>query len=132
MAWSTPTTWSAISIALDGLATTAYVTSTSTIANGTGRDIFIDISIRLASIAPSSSGPCIEVHLLGLLDDGNTYADVVRASDVIPLTPATSSKAIQLFGLRLSPGSYRIAIVNQSGTTLGTGNSLAYRTYSPG
>lgn len=121
-----------MTIALDGLANSAAATSTTTIANGTTKDLFVDISARLASIAPSSAGPCLEIHLLPLLDDGATYSDVVRATDVVPLTPTTTSKAVGSVGLRVSPGTYKIAIVNQSGVAFGTGNTLYYRTYSPG
>ncbi len=138
--WTTPSTWTASTIAINSIADGTTAISTSVIANGTGLDLYMDVSLRLGSITPGTA-PAIELHLSMLLDDGTTYSDVAASGasvvSVLPTTITTGAKSI-FFGpprsqIIIPPGSYKLAITNRTGTTLAaTGNALAYRLYSVG
>lgn len=130
--WSTPSAWTAVTIGLNSLADTTSVTSSTTLTNGTGKDIFLDLSLILGSLTPGTSGPCVELHLLPLLADGTSYQDIVRAADVAPLLPGASIKNLASVALVIAPGTYKFAVVNRSGAAFAaSGNALSFRTYSP-
>lgn len=139
MAWTSPSGWIPVSIALDGLADTSSAVGTTVINNGTAKDLYLDLSLRLGSFAPGGGGAAIELHVLPLQDDGASYPDLARARDVVPiLSTAAGPKNLASTLLLIPPGTFKVAAVNRSGAPLAgaaggtTANILAYRTYSPG
>lgn len=130
--WGTASAWTTHTISLASLASGSSVTASTSIDNTTSKDLFLEVELILGSITPSTS-PYMEIHLLPLLSDGTTYADYGTNTrwGTLPLTTGTSVKSgsisipnSQLIG----PGTYRLAILNGSGTSLAaTGNTLKSR-----
>lgn len=134
--WATPSAWTAVTIALDSLANGSSTTSGTVIANGASLDLYIDVSLILGSFTPTAA-PYIELHWLGLLANGTTYADVSMATlvNALPVTTTTGVKAL-MFGnprspIFIPPGSGKLAVINRANASFAaTGNTMFYRTYS--
>lgn len=123
------------------------VSSVADIANGTNLDLFMDLS---ASLVISSStivaGANLAFWIYALNQDGTTYGDAQFTNGtaaaktptfapctVMPLIAAASQTALIGFSqqILLPPGSFRIAIQNNSGFTLTAGTqTVKYRTYN--
>jgi hypothetical protein len=117
------------------------------IANGTNLDQFMDVSVRCA-IASSTivAGANLALWLYALLDDGATYGDgqltagtqaaitpTFAPCGAMPLVAAASQTALVGFvqGIILPPGSFRLALQNNSGFALTSGTqTVKYRTYN--
>ena len=128
---------------------TAYtvLSSVADIANGTALDQFMDISAELA-IASSTiaAGANLALWIYPLHDDGATYGDGQMTAGTpvsktptfapcatMPLYAAASQTALVGFaqGVIIPPGSFRLAIQNNSGFTLTSGTqTVKYRTYN--
>lgn len=122
--------------------------SVADIANQTNQDMWMDISVRLI-IASSTvaAGANLAFWLYYLLDDGTTYGDgqLPTAGTFLAITPTFTPCAVVplvaaaaqtlLVGAALQipiiPGSFRLAIQNNSGFTLTTSTQVVkYRTYN--
>lgn len=125
----------------------SVLSSVADIANGTNLDMFMDVSVRLA-IASSTIvvGANLALYLFDLLDDGTTYGDgqftagtqaaltpLVPNIASIPLKAAASQTTMVGFAnqIMIPPGSFRLALQNNSGFTLTAGTQVVkYRTYN--
>lgn len=123
------------------------VSSVADIANGTNLDMFMDISASLV-IASSTiaAGANLAFWLFLLNQDGTTYGDgqftngtpaaktpTFAPCAIMPLVAAAAQTA--LIGaaqqIIIPPGSFRLAIQNNSGFTLTSGTqTVKYRTYN--
>jgi hypothetical protein len=124
------------------------VSSVADIANGTALDMFMDISVRLA-IASSTigAGANLALFLFDLLDDAATYGDgnfvngTQKAATpafppfaAIPLIAGAAQTLLvgEAKQIIIPPGSFRLALQNNSGFTLTSGTqTVKYRTYNP-
>ena len=123
------------------------VSSVADIANGTNLDMFMDVSVSLV-IASSTiaSGANLALWLFPLNQDGTTYGDgqftngtaaaktpAFAPFATIPLVAAASQTALlgAVTQIMIPPGSFRLAIQNNSGFTLTAGTqAVKYRTYN--
>jgi hypothetical protein len=131
-----------------GMPTANTVLSTvADIANGTALDMFMDISVSLL-IASSTivAGANLAFYLYELNQDGTTYGDNqftagTFAAKTPTVPPCASITLVPLAGqttligyanqISIPPGSFRLAIMNNSGFTLTTGTqTVKYRTYN--
>lgn len=145
-------TWSTLINSADMASMTngqSVLSSVADIANGTNLDMFMDIS---ASLVISSStivaGANLSFWLYALNQDGTTYGDgQLTAGTAASKTPANQQNLIGSMGLVaaatqtaligliqqviIPPGSFRVAIQNNSGFTLTSGTqTVKYRTYN--
>jgi hypothetical protein len=125
----------------------SVLSSVSDITNGTNFDMFMDISVRLA-IASSTiaAGATIPLWIYELLDDGATYGDgqltagaaaaktpTFAPCAIIPLVAAAAQTTLVGFTnqIMIPPGSFRLALQNNSGFALSSGTqTVKYRTYN--
>ena len=123
------------------------VSSVADIANGTNLDQFMDISWKLV-IASSTiaAGANFPFWIYALDQDGSTYGDgqftngtaasltpsfPPSASGSIPAVASTTNMSGFLQGIIIPPGSFRVAIQNNSGFSLTSGTqTVKYRTYN--
>jgi len=123
------------------------VSSVADIANGTNLDMFMDISASLV-IASSTivAGANLAYWIYALNQDGTTYGDgqftngtqaaktpTFASCAVMPLVAAASQTALIGFSQQIiiPPGSFRVAIQNNSGFALTSGTqTVKYRTYN--
>lgn len=123
------------------------VSSVADIANQTNLDMFIDIS---ASLVISSStiiaGASLSFWIYALNQDGTTYGDgqftngtaaaktpTFAPCGTMPLVAAASQTALigYIQQIIIPPGSFRVAIQNNSGFTLTSGTqTVKYRSYN--
>lgn len=123
------------------------VSSVADIANGTALDMFMDIS---ASLVISSStivaGANLSFWIFMLNQDGTSYGDgqftngtaaaktpTFSPCGTIPLIAAATQTALKgdIQQIIIPPGSFRVAIQNNSGFTLTAGTqTVKYRTYN--
>lgn len=121
-----------------GLLSTAAV-----VTNGTGRYLYADISVRLASMTPTAGGH-IALFLLPLLDDGTTYADgassatataqasITHYVGALALRAVASAQNGMVRGILVPPGSFKWYLINRSGVPFATGttvNTIKHRLY---
>lgn len=123
------------------------LSSVSDIANGTALDMFMDVSVRLViSSSTIVAGANLALYIYPLLDDGSTYGDgqltagsqaaktpALAPIATIPLYAAASQTALvgSATSLIIPPGSFRLALQNNSGFTLTSGTqTVMYRTYN--
>lgn len=140
-AWGSLSTgpWNAFTISgLNSLADGSVAMSSTTIANGTDLDFYMDVSLFLGSFNPSGA-PYIELHLAALMHDGTTYPDVLAGGPTMIATAqvATGASTKEViwtpprFPLVIPPGTFQVGIGNRTGTTFAaSGNALQYRTYA--
>ena len=117
------------------------------IANGSNLDIYMDISYKLAIASNTiAAGANFSFWLYYLNQDGATYGDgQFTAGTAATLTPAFPPCAVvgipavasttNMFGtatgIIIPPGSFRVAIQNNSGFSLTAGTqTVQYRTYN--
>lgn len=142
--WITGTTsgWtSAFGSITDSLASGSAVASSISITNGTALDIFADISMSLSSAAfalPLYMG----FFLYPLNQDGTTYGDnnFTSASTLTPpgnyaigtigVSTTAGAQNGSLVRVVLPPGTFKFVVQNNAGVTLGSGNTIQYRTYN--
>lgn len=125
----------------------SVLSSVADIANGTNLDQFMDISAVLAiSSSTIVAGANLAYWLYALQEDGSTYGDgqltagtaasktpAFAPCAVMGLVAAASQTALVGFsqGIIIPPGSFRVAIQNNSGFTLTSGTqTVKYRTYN--
>jgi hypothetical protein len=142
-------TWTAVMAGTDlaGLATANTVLSTDTVTNGTALDQYMDLSVRCSITSTTvTAGANIALWLYPLLDDGATYGDGQFVAGtgaaltptfppiaVIPLVAASAQTKLVGASLELiiPPGTFKIALQNNSGATLATTTqNCLYRTYN--
>lgn len=123
------------------------LSSVADIANGTSLDMFMDVSFSLV-IASSTivAGANIALWLYLLNQDGTTYGDnqltagtpatktpTFAPVGIFPLLAAASQTSLigALQQIVIPPGSFRLAMQNNSGFALTSGTqTLKYRTYN--
>lgn len=123
------------------------VSSVADIANGTNLDMFMDISASLV-IASSTivAGANLAFWLYALNQDGTTYGDgqftngtaaaktpTFAPCAAMPLVAAAAQTALigNALQIMIPPGSFRVAIQNNSGFALTAGTqTVKYRTYN--
>lgn len=123
------------------------LSSVADIANGTSLDMFMDVSFSLV-IASSTivAGANIALWLYLLNQDGTTYGDnqltagtpatktpTFAPAGIFPLLAAASQTSLigALQQIVIPPGSFRLAMQNNSGFALTSGTqTLKYRTYN--
>jgi len=125
----------------------SVLSTVADIANGTNLDQFMDVSVRCAIASNTiAAGANLALWLYALLDDGSTYGDgqlaagtqaaktpVFSPCGVIPLLAAASQTTLVgiVTGILLPPGSFRLALQNNSGFALSAGTqTVKYRTYN--
>jgi hypothetical protein len=143
-------TWGALINSADMASMTSAYTVLSTvagIANGTNLDQFMDISCKLVIASNTvAAGANISFWLYPLQEDGSTYGDgQLTAGTPANLTPAWSPIAtVPLYaaaaqttlwayaqGIVLPPGTFKIAMQDNSGFNLTSGTQTCdYRTYN--
>lgn len=123
------------------------LSSVADIANGTALDQFMDISAKLViSSSAVAAGANLAFWLYALQEDGSSYGDgQLTAGTPAALTPVPTAfcGAIALptatiatlegflQGVVIPPGSFRVAMQNNSGYTLTSGTqTVKYRTYN--
>lgn len=123
------------------------LSSVADIANGTNLDMFMDVSVRCAIASNTIAlGANLALWLFDLLDDGSTYGDgqftagtsatltpTFPPCALIPLVVAASQTTLVGFanGIQLPPGSFRLALQNNSGFAFTAGTqTVKYRTYN--
>ncbi len=124
----------------------SVLSSDADIANGTQLDMFMDIS-AVCAIASSTiaAGANLAFWLYALQEDGSTYGDgqltpgtqaaktpTFAPIGVMPLVAAAAQTTLVGFvqGIIIPPGSFRVAMQNNSGFTLTSGTqTVKYRTY---
>lgn len=127
----------------------SVLSSVADIANGTNLDQFMDLSVRLL-IASSTivAGANLSLWRFDLLDDGATYGDgnfvagtqkaatPANQNAILPpinLIAAASQTLLvgSIVGIWIPPGSFRLALQNNSGFALTAGTQVVkYRTYN--
>jgi len=123
------------------------LSSVAGVANGTNLDQYMDLSFKLA-IASSTiaAGANIAFFIYLLQQDGTTYGDgqltagtaanvspTFPPCGVFPLVAAASQTNLvgNITGVVLPPGTFKIAVQNNSGFALTSGTQTAsYRTYN--
>lgn len=123
------------------------VSSVADIANQTNQDMFMDVSVSML-IASSTivAGANLALWLYTLNQDGTTYGDgnfvngTQKAATPafppiasIPLIAAATQTALigQVNQIIIPPGSFRLALQNNSGFALTSGTqTVKYRTYN--
>ena len=126
----------------------SMLSNSISIANGTGLDQFMDISVQLTLAASSAvlAGANIAIWLAMLQQDGTTYGDNVLVAGtaaavtppwppiaVIPLYASTRSPLMgQANGIIIPPGSFKAVLQNNSGFGFhaSTTQNCAYRSYN--
>jgi hypothetical protein len=127
---------------LNSIANGNSILSDLQLDNSTNLDMYMDISIALASaafVAPNFVG----VYLYPLNADGSTYGDGRFSSSAsgappatyyvgnIGLVAATQAQEGTLTGVLMPPGAFKIVLYNQGGVALASsGNTCKYRTYN--
>lgn len=123
------------------------LSSVADIANGTNLDMFMDISASLViSSSTIAAGANLAFWIYDLNQDGTTYGDnqftagtaaaktpTFPPCAVIPLIAAATQTALigYVNQIVIPPGSFRLAIQNNSGFTLTAGTqTVKYRTYN--
>lgn len=123
------------------------VSSVADIANQTALDQFMDLSaFCVISSNTIASGANLAFWLYALQQDGSTYGDgqftngtaaaktpTFAPCAVMPLVAAASQTNLVGFsqGILIPPGSFRLAMQNNSGFTLTSGTqTVKYRTYN--
>lgn len=142
--WITGSTsgWtSAFGSVTDALASGSAVASSIAITNGTALDVFADLSVALTS-AVFASPLFMGFYLYPLNQDGTTYGDnnFTSASTLTPpgnyfagsigISTTAGSQTGSLSRVVLPPGTFKFVIQNNGGVTLGSGNTIQYRTYN--
>lgn len=125
---------SALTTALNSLTNGSVSALSSAIANGTSLDMLMDIGLMLGSINPSGA-PYVEIHAARLNGDGTTYDNVFAGGPtligLLGVSTGSSAKVGSLIGIQIPPGSFELAVVNQTGVTFAaSANTLYYRLYS--
>lgn len=125
----------------DSLASGSAVASSIAITNGTALDIFADLSVALTSAA-FAAPLFMGFYLYPLNQDGSTYGDgnFTSASTLTPpsnytvgsigISTTAGSQTGSLVRIVLPPGTFKFVIQNNGGVTLGSGNTIQYRTYN--
>lgn len=133
--WLVDTAYTAaLTTQLNSLANATASALSSAIANGTSLDMLMDVSLMLGSITPGS-GPYVEIHMSTLMGDGATYATVFAGGPtlvgVLGVSSGASAKNMAALGIQIPPGSFELAVVNQTGVALAaSANTLYYRLYT--
>lgn len=111
------------------------------ITNGSTLDRFMDLSLQIGSAPYTGSGANIAFYLYPLNDDGTHYGDgrftsattgppIYSPCAIIPIPQATGTAWGESVGAIIPPGTFRVVIMNNAGTTIAaTANSIKYRTY---
>ena len=127
--WSTPGTVSGnlnSTAQIDSLATGSTSAFLATYANGTNLDLYASVAVSLSSITPTT-GASITLRVLagqGATVPDNTASVGGGDAYTLPLTTTTSAKVVVFPMVRLYPQNCYFAITNNSGVTLGTGNTV--------
>lgn len=125
----------------------SVLSSVADIANGTNLDQFMDISAICAiSSSTIAAGANLAFWLYPLQEDGSTYGDgqftagtqaaktpTFSPFGTMPLVAAASQTTLVGFiqGIVIPPGSFRVAMQNNSGFALTSGTqTVKYRTYN--
>lgn len=125
----------------------SVLSSVADIANGTNLDMFMDISAILAiSSSTIAAGANLAFWLYALQEDGSTYGDGLLVAGtqaaktpafvpcaIMPLIAAAAQTALVGFSQQIiiPPGSFRLAIQNNSGFTLTAGTqTVKFRSYN--
>jgi hypothetical protein len=122
----------------------SVLSSQGDITNQTAQDIFADVSFSfppVTTVAPNK----IDLFIYPLNQDGSTYGDnQLTAGTQAAVTPSSSlwcgtfvlpvgTQALDgiIIGIVIPPGTFRFALQNNAGVTMGSGTCTAkYRTYN--
>lgn len=125
----------------------AVVSSVADIANGTNLDMFMDLSVSmLIASSTIAAGANLAFWLYLLNQDGTTYGDgqftngtqaaktpTFAPCAILPLVAAAAQTALigNAAQIIIPPGSFRLALQNNSGFTLTAATqAVKYRTYN--
>lgn len=122
------------------------VSSVSDIANQTSLDMFMDLSASCnISSSTIAAGANLAFWIYALNQDGTTYGDgqftngtaaaktpTFAPCAVMPLVAAASQTLLlgNALQIPIPPGSFRVAMQNNSGFTFSGTNTVKYRTYN--
>lgn len=131
----------------DSIVSGNAIRSSVSITNGTGLDMFADVSFSLASINPAA-GSYLGLYLYPLIHDGAKYGDdrfnasaagPPSANYLVGVAQLVAASQIQygefnLPGRRspilIPPGTFKFVLYNGASVTLGTSNTFKYRTFN--
>jgi hypothetical protein len=127
---------------LNSLGSGNAVLSDVTITNGAALDLYIDVSIALASAAFTGTNPSIQFFLYPQNQDAVTYGDgrftTAAAGPVspnywvgtIPLVPLTQAQSGLAAGIVIPPGTFKLVLYNGGNVALASsGNTCQIRSY---
>jgi len=151
MSWKKALAWTPLfSTELNALASGSIAYASTAWDNSATLDEVGFLSVDLASVAPSATGPLLGIYLLPLNADGSTYGDqgsgiLGTQSTTLPSfgyyygsvkfnesTTAAVQNGSTEFDRDLPPGKFAVGIANLLGSALGaTGNTAQFSTNSP-
>lgn len=137
--WNAPSaTTTVLSTGLNSLANNTMSAASSSIANQTNLDIYVDIEVVLASLSPSS-GSFVALYILEAIDGTNFPAQsdadlrltTTQLLCTIPTgTTASTAQRIAVRNVVIPPGIFQIKLDNQTGVSLNaSGNTVKFNAY---
>jgi hypothetical protein len=137
--WNAPSaTVSVLTTGLNSLANNTMSAASSSIANQTNLDMYVDIEVVLASLSPTA-GAYVGLYILESVDGTNfpaqSDADLRLTTSqllvAIPIgTTATTAQRVAARNVLIPPGLFQIKLDNQAGVSLAaSGNTVKFNAY---
>jgi len=126
---------SALTTELNALANGSATAASSAIDNTSALDLFMDLTLTVATQGGSrSTGATVSVYLVPALD-GTNYDDVTTTTAelvaVFPLDAATTARQATRRDVPIPPGLFKLFALNSTGQALAASGSLVeYRMHS--
>jgi hypothetical protein len=138
--WGTPGTLTTVlSTGLNSLGNATMSAASSTYANDTSLDLYVDVEVVLASLSPTS-GAYVSIYLWEAVDgatfpaqsDADLRLTTTQLLCVIPVgTTAATAQRVVARNLLLSPAKVQFKLDNQTGVALNaSGNTVKILPYS--
>lgn len=137
--WNAPTLTTVLSTGLNTLGIGAMSAASSTIANHTNLDKYVDIEVVLpAPVTTFLAGAFVALYILESVDTTNfpaqSAADMRQATSqllvAIPVPNSTAAQRIVVRNVLLPVGDFQIMLDNQTGVALNAaGNTVKFYTY---
>jgi hypothetical protein len=137
--WNAPSaTTTVLSTGLNTLGNNTMSAASSSIANQTNLDIYVDIEVNLASLSPTS-GAFVALYLLEAVDGTNfpaqSDADLrLTTTQLLCTVPigvaAATAQRVAVRNVVIPPGIFQIKLDNQAGVSLNaSGNTVKFNAY---
>lgn len=145
--WTTPSSWTdafGTEVTTTAITNGNAILSSVSITNGTGLNVFADLSYVAGSTITSAAPNFIGIYLYPLNQDGSTYGDGRFGSAAAGppaaaywvgnfdfAAAASTTVAGMVQRIILPPGTFKFVLYNQAGASLpSSGNTCKYRTYN--